>query len=438
MGIVFPNPARVNLPSKLQNLKQPPDIPAKIANIAAEEAGDTGTIGSAAKIGRACIKIASAAESISKEIGDSVVSHLSAVIDTFKILTIFKNIKTIADNSKAKEGETKSEEAQRGLKIAGATTGIVIGGMAFVKLGDGLKLWKIADISKAMGITSIASGAARAALSFPVVFAAFEIVESTFTIAAASLKMHDINKKMKRAKERVGLWKPAGTDDTFKEIVAGKLTALPEKMKALATKAETIVEKTADNYKKARADYDKIKKNKKPGCAKLIRKCALKRAQIKLKSAARDHTKACEKFDAAEGAFNKLGTKLDRWKFIEKKFQKGELTPKDKDDLAAFKTAKEQKWKLKVKNITWDKVKEGLTLGMSVFLTLFLITTIVLAIVFPVVLPLGAILGLSICGLLIAVGFAAKHVFPKIMESECGKKAHKAVDVPELEPALTT
>lgn len=440
MAIVFPNPARVPVSSKYGDKftpEKPTDVPAIIANIAAEEAGDTGTISTVSKLARSILKLLNATKSISKEIGDSVISHLSSVIDTIKVLSIFKSIKAIVDNSKKKDKETKSEKAQRILKIAGAVTGITVASMTAVRLLDGFKLLKIANISKAMGITSIVSAPLRAALSFSVVFSAVEIIENFFTITVSSLKMHDLNKKVKRAKERIDLWKKK-SDKPIDQIAAGKIQALPDKRKALIDQAAILappVEETGVKYTEAKAAYDKIKKKapKKSCFAKLSRQCSLKKAEAKLKRAGQKHTQACKKFDAVKGSFDKKGTKLKRWEVIADKFQADTLTKQDKTLLKTFKEDKEAKWKLKVKSITWDKVKEGLTLGMALYLTVFLVSVIALAITFPVALPAGAVLGLAVGGLILSSGFAVKHLYTKIMDSEWGKKTHKPVSVPELE-----
>lgn len=440
----FPSPIQIQLPSKYQNLKQPTHLPTKVANFAADEAGDTGTIGNFSKILRAVLKIFIALGEVSKEIGDTVVSHLSAIIDSFKVLGIFKNIKTIVENAKGKEGETKSERAQRFLKIAGSTTGIAIATMTGVKLLDSFKLLKIASISKAMGVTSVASAPLRAALSFPVVFSVFEIVENAFAIANSSISIHRLNKTMDSAKLKAKQWKPVKPGSTCGEpidmIAAGKLKNIPVKREALKVQAETVLApkmvEAGEKYTNAQTDYDKIKDKKpKTYCAKISRNASLKKAEIKLKRAARDYTQACKKFETAKGAFDKLGVKLERWQVIEDKFKSG-FTKKDEDALSAFKAEKENKWKTKIKNITWNKVKEGLSLGMSIFLTIFLITSIALAIAFPVSLPLSAIIGLSVGGLLISVGFTVKHFLPKLMDAKkWGKEPYKSVDVPELEKA---
>jgi hypothetical protein len=433
-AIDFPNPVRVHIPSKFQNVKQPSNIPTMIVDTIAQEAGDTGTIGNASKIARAIMKLLLATGQMSKEAGTAVVSHLTSVIDTFKVLSIPKSIKTIIDNSKAKEGETKSEKAQRVLKIAAATTGIGVASMTAVRIGDGF-VKCIGKISEKMGIASIASAPLRAALSFPVVYSAVELLENAFSIAGSSLKMHDINKKMKHAKEKIQGWQkePINFD------AAGKLFSITEKRTALKLNAETIlapnVIKTGEKWTEAKADYDKIKKKaSKTKFAKLGIRCSLKRAEAKLKRAATHYTQACKKLDGTKTSFDKMGTKLERWQVIADKIRLNQLTPKDIDALNAFKADKEQKWKTKVKNITWDKAKEGLSIGMSVFLTLFLITGVALAIIFPLALPVGAIIGLSVGGLLMSLGFTAKHLLPKFMESEkFGKKSYKPVEVPELE-----
>lgn len=431
VAVAFPNPDRVNLPREFQNLKTQ-EIGAHVANIAAEEAADTGTIGSVSKIARSAIKLGMAVNSISKELGNGIVSHLSAIIDTFKVLGIFKHVKTIVDNSSKKEDETKSEKHQRGLKTAQATTGIAVATMTGVKLADNFKLLKIANISKGLGITSLKAPLA-AALSFPVVYSVLEIVENTFGMIASSLKMHDVNKKMKAAKDHKEIWNKPLLDILEVYTLTSKSAHIATKRDAVRLEAETKlapkVEETKLNYVSAKRKYREINRRS----DSFFKKCSLKIAEGKLKKAASKHTEACKKLDAKEAIYDKMGTKIERWKVIEDKFATNALTEEDTTTLTAMKESKMAKWKTKIKNITWDKVKEGLSLGMSVFLTIFLITTITLAIVFPVTLPLGAILGLSIGGLILSIGMTAKHLMPKFMRLEsCGQKPHKPVEVPQL------
>lgn len=431
-GIAFPNPDRISIPDL-----EKASLPVKIVNFAASEAGDTGTIGSISKVARAIIKLLATISAISKEISDSVVSHLNSIIDTFKFLGIFKSIKTIADNAKGKEGETKSETAQRALKITDASIGMGVAGATGYKLLDTFNIAKIATVSEGLGITSIASAHARAALSFPVVTQGAEIVQNVFTIGASSLKMHDLIQKTGPLEEKARKWKDEPVEDM---IAAGKLNSIPNKITAAVKCAEALapsVEKTKAAFDKAKEHLEKVeKKEVKTTWEKIKHYFALCKAKREVKATLSSHAKVCKKFDACKDSFNKLGTQLERWKVIEDKFKAGKLTDGDKAQLATFKTAKENKWVQRVKNITWDKVKEGLTLGMSISLTLFLATTIALAIIFPVVLPLGAVIGLGIGGLLISVGFAVKHFLPKLMESEWGKKTPKPVAVPALEAAV--
>lgn len=434
----FPNPARIVIPKEFQRGKRSTNLPSKIADIVAGEASDTATIGSVGKIIRGGVKLGITTDQVSKEVGNSVVSHLNSVIDTFKVLGIFKNIKTVLDNSKAKVGEgekeKKTDKAERLLKIGQASAGITVAGMAGVKLLEGFNLLKIANISQRMGITSLSSSVLRTCLSFSVIFSAAEIVETGFTIAGASLRMHNLNKKMKRAKDKVTLWKKRPMDVIAKQKINHDI---PKKMKAASDQIRALapnVEKTANICIEVKSAYDKINsKTPKTKFGKLTHKWSLKKAENKGKVAAHHHLEACKKFDAANKTHDKAKANLKSWKNILKSTS-GELTYEDDATaLTALRESKMAKWKTKVKNITWDKVKEGVTLGMSSYLTLYLISVIVLAVVFPIALPFEALLALGIGGLLLSLGFGAKHILGKCMTAKkCGKTPYESVAIPAL------
>lgn len=246
----------------------------------------------------------------------------------------------------------------KALSITRATAGLVVGGMSAIELGEHLKFWKLGKSSDALK----SALRLRKAFSFGNVLSFVEIIEGAFSIAIASIKIHSLNQGVKKAKEKLKKWEE-GRD------VADKIQFLRLKRKMILKEAQNI----ALEVERTKAEYE----------------------ATGLKRTLKEHKALCKTLDTLKAKFKEI---INRNK---------------------IKNTKIIKWKNKIKAIHLAKAKEGFALGMSIFLVLFLITKIVLSIIFPVF-SLAVTISLAVIGLLLSMGMAARHFFPKILEySKC-------------------
>lgn len=312
--------------------------------------------------------------------------------DIVKVASFPKGVDDILSNA-AKQDETGINLHQRNLGIASGFFQTIISGMAGVKLLNTFQAISIADISLALGTTTV--------LPFSVVTNGVEIVKNVVDITSKSLNIHETNIQDNKAKAKMKNFRTDKKTDNAK--IKAFLEAHIQEMEAKQAKAIEKLNNQTDLQAKAaaaakatdncQADIDEGIELDKPETNKIrktLGKICLFFKEISHKStlfAATDaYMKAYDAHIETTRKFDARVIKLDDWKALQKHFkdhhEKLVLDSNNKidntDPLNQLIAAKSTRWAAIRKNCGLANTKDGIGIAISVVATIGLIATIVL------------------------------------------------------------
>lgn len=405
--------------------------PKRAFHVLASEAGETGVLSNVAKIARGIISILEKVK-ISCKAAGQFASQLGFLVDSFKVLGGFKNIRDLADQAASRPKDEK-EKSQRNFKIAANVTGLAVAGLTVTKILDSLKILELSKWTEAIGKVPIL-GKAAPVLALDPVTNVVQIVLATLSIAIAANTIEKLDQKSDAFNEKRRNWKALDLD----KIKDAKIAHIQKKMGKIQEDAEKLgapesqgkIEKSKAIYEAKSKVYEgkKLENLLKRNCvARAFGKISLFFKQFGVKIAeqrylriARKHNALCAKGKAHEEKYAKLEKNLGIWSHIES-------VPKE--ELEKLKREKLNQLKVKQVNLSFEKAKEGLGIAFNVVLIAALVTAIVFT-----ALSIGAVpaaLTLTSIFLFVSVFSLGLHLF---------KKYHKPTSVPKVAlptPAVT-
>jgi hypothetical protein len=148
---------------------------------------------------------------------NTAVSHLSFLINSFSILSIFSNLKTI----KERLCQKKVHKFEDHLNLSRAITGVFRSSLATLRMIDGYG--KFCATSKILGFTAL--------IQLNTVLSFVGVAQSIATLSLAALNLHAIHKKSAKKNLKVKLWE-GSVDQAFAQK---KIAGLAKKIQALKT-----------------------------------------------------------------------------------------------------------------------------------------------------------------------------------------------------------
>lgn len=348
--MIFPSPARAEVPGKYQD--KPTPLHKKIFNVIDDHTTDVEMIGDAAKIIRDAYEVAGAAKG--REINPNVTSHMNALADTFEILEIPGNIKTLVHIA-TKKALTPYKKKMHGLKATSAIFSIAFGIMSGFKLVNELILEKLEHLSLMYGKTPVFG------LPFTTVFGSIDLIKTGVEAAISVFKLRKYSKDISHTAQKIKSWKKP-IDASFAKA---KVTSLKGKQAIL------------------------LKNMQKLGAGK-----------------------HCKQKATLQTRYTARQTQLAKWEKIHEKLTAGTL---ESGTLEKFREGKLEKWKIERINLKWRIGKEILSFVLSSITILFLFVSIVLAFTGIAALP-AFILASSIISFSLSIGYLGKHLLIKYKE----------------------
>lgn len=389
---------------------------------------DSGVVVSVMKIFKSVFQYP--ATLVSKVPFENIVKHCSGIADTFKTFNFFKGIKNIYDNrsNKDKEGDKlKGKELHaRNLGIAGGVFQTVIGAATFTKLLDTFGAIQIAEITAAMGRSSVVGQTLAAIAPFTVVTNFLEIANNIVSIAKSSLTIHKNRKKQAKTRAKIRNFN-AKSPDKISAFIESHTDSINIKQKAAVTKLDSLandVQNTAVTIDTEEANYQKKKKNlddkkeavkNSPAVVRFFKTLAprfqLRKARVSVFRAKDNHDRVCKIRSDLFNKWEKREEKLSVWTDLKQDFDKNSLSNDADNPLRRLIADKKRKWQLQVSGIHVKNFQEGIGITINILATITLLASTILF--FSGVATIPATLGITSMFLIISLLGFGNELFKK-------------------------
>ncbi len=325
------------------------------------------------------------------------VGNCNIINDTVKVLNFAKGVDDILTNVDKKNAKG-IDLHQRNLGIASGFFQLIVSGMGAAKLLNTFQVISLADISSALGTTTV--------LPFAVVGNGVEIVKNVIDITNKSLKVHktrtrkaEIQAKHKNFKAN----KKTGMNDVANSakialFLDSQIAKIEQKDDAAIQKlndqtelnnAQAIAQKAADEYQEILDDLadPAVSKLQKLIITLTAAKWRQERTLFEAKAA---YDQIVDDYTKTSAKLHGRVEKLDAWKNVKAQFDINArvVGPRIKRDANGILdgtdlvnqmiASKTDKWKAIRKNCNLDNLKDGIGIAISVVATIGLIAAIVL------------------------------------------------------------
>lgn len=356
---VFPTPNVIQIPEELK--QKPVKLHKQFFNVLDDHTTDVEMIGDAAKIIRDSYGTASRIRG--KELNPGIVTHMTALADTFEFLEIFSYIKTLVHLSQKKRA-TPYKKKMYALKTTSAVFSLAYSVMSGLKLVNELILDKLGKGALTYGKVPVFG------LPFMTVFGLFDLVRTSIDTAISVFKLRKYSKEYSHTAKKINNCWNRPVDAAFAHA---KITRLKDKQAVILKGASAL--------------------------------CRV------IESSPKGHTLTGE-LAIFKKHYIARSEKLEKWEKLHQKLTIGTVNSKQLED---FRKEKLEKWKIKKVNLNWRIGKEILNLVLSSLTILFLFASIVLAFTSLAAAP-AFLLTCSIISLSLSLGYFAKHLLIKYKE----------------------
>lgn len=406
----------------------------KSPNFFATNCSDQGIVGSVFKVLKSVFQYP--AVLVSELPYKAIVNHCSGVADTFKSFNFFKGIKSIYDNRSNKHEGKKLKGKKlhlRNLGIAGGVFQTVIGGATFTKLLDNFGVIKIAEITSAMGRSSVAGQALAAVAPFSVVTNFLEIGQNIIAIAKASLIIHGNRKKKSQYRRKVRNLSPKNNkyEANVKAFVKAHIKDIETKQAADLVKLDQLAGNDAkftgltvlntaaridqkENIYQAKLDALNAKKDAVKNSLAVLRffntvapKLQLRRARLDLFEAKETHDKICNLRTSIFNHRENREDKLVSYTKIDNDLEANGVTA----PVGQLFVDKGHKWKVQSSGLNLKNFQEGIGIVINILAIITLLAATVLF--FSGIATIPATLGITSMFLIISVFGCGNEFFKK-------------------------
>lgn len=384
---------------------------------------------------------------VSKVPFENIVKHSSGIADTFKTFNFFKGIKNIYDNSSDKDSKGKKLQGlklhARNLGIANGVFQTVIGAATFTKLLDNFGAIKIAEITAAMGRSSVAGQTLAAIAPFSVVTNFLEIGNNIVSIARASLRIHENRKNKIEIRHKIRAFNKKNPEigkfftshiDTIKLKQASAVTKLDLLEKDGIITADKIASKE-DKFQVKKDAFDDKQKALRNSVAvvrffkTLEPRYEVRKAKLKVFKAKDQHDAICETRNRILAQWEKRDKKLVAWTAIKSDFDENGLSNDATNPLNRLIAAKQYKWRLQSSGINLKNFQEGVGIVVNTLAIITLLASTILF--FSGVATLPATLGITSMFLIISLLGAGNEIYKKYKKPKTAiVKVYKPIYAP--------
>lgn len=360
------------------------------------EAGGTSKV---LKVGRGAMLLAAKVPG-SLPLNSELVNSISFLGDTFEFLDIIKSTKEFISppealnvkpknptkNPEAEDARIKRDKTLRVLHRVAKGMGIVTAGMTGLKLLDRFGAFRLADITTKLGTIPVIGPAVP---SFGTVLNSLQVAKAGVEIAISSIKLVGLEAQATRAEEKQRFWHYTDENDNFVPANANLLTEkkqrIQEKMKCLhdaffESNLQNEYEVAFESYKNAKKTWEEKTLVNYKSVEEAWSKGETDENKLALSKAAKTLDKVTTKMKDFKTRHEDLSKKASALHELKKSKHDTDEKIEQKDKLQeTYWTAKLNKWTVKAKHITLDKIKEGMSIATHIVLVIALIASIVIA-----------------------------------------------------------
>lgn len=308
--------------------------------------------------------------------GKEIISGIQAV---FTLRSTFNSIGKIIKQV-TKDDENDKPELADTLKTAAATIGVATGLLSIFKFCMSQKeiIEALSQISTSLGGTAVVGEAVISSLFLNHIASALGLLQSVISITVDSIYIHERNKKIDSAKQKLELW----NQPLDKARVQLKISTISHKQSLINNETEAIalkLIKISEKAKTALHDYEEQKATfkKASGLKKISTWVVLKSKKKEAKKQiSKNLNKAEELNQCIEKqilSFNKLNT----WKELHAKWDN--LNAEDTQKIADFQQDKAIKWTTKQKSLKIEQIKAAVGLTLKVIGFIMTIAALILS-----------------------------------------------------------